>query len=100
MEFALLVACIGIYFSVIFQALGFLLLLLYTLFTDQCTKCTNEDHVYMSEKRMFEKCIVVSQKIKKKTLRIINVEQGFTMELGFSISYTSIPDALTVPTDG
>ena len=51
---------------------------------------------------MFEKCIVVSQKIKKKkkTLRIINVEQGFTMELGFSISYTSIPDALTVPTDG
>ena len=33
---------------------GFLLLL-YTLFTDQCTKCTNEDHVYMSEKRMFEK---------------------------------------------
>ena len=25
------------------------------------------------------------------------MEQGFTMELGFSISYTSIPDALTVP---
>ena len=76
-----------------------LLLLLYTLFTDQCTKCTNEDHVYMSEKECLKKCIVVSQKIKKK-LRIINVEQGFTMELGFSISYTSIPDALTVPTDG
>ena len=60
----------------------------------------HEDHVYMSEKRMFEKNALWSVRKLKKTLRIINVEQGFTMELGFSISYTSIPDALTVPTDG
>ena len=43
-----------------------IIILLYTLFTYQCTKRTNEDHVFKSEKRMFGKMhIVVSQKIKK-----------------------------------
>ena len=52
------------------------------------------------KKECLKKCIMVSQKFKKK-LRIVNMEQGFTMELGFSISYRSFPDALiTVPTDG